>query len=65
VRLVTGFLVIGSSIAGSPIYSRALLMLTEVRDHLHGTASLERVEFVLHDQLGVAAFNRARAHLKD
>ena len=64
-RLVTGFLVIGSGIAGSPIYSRALLMLTEVRNHLHGTTSVERVEFVLYDQLALAAFQRAFAQMKD
>ena len=40
-------------------------MLTEVRDHLHGTTSLERVEFVLYDKLSLAAFKRAFTQLKD
>ena len=59
------FPAIGTGIAGFPLDRCALLMLTEVRDHLHGTTSLERVEFVLYDKLSLAAFKRAFAHLKD
>jgi hypothetical protein len=40
-------------------------VLTEVRDHPHGTTSLERVEFVLYDKLSPAAFQRAFAKIKE
>jgi O-acetyl-ADP-ribose deacetylase (regulator of RNase III) len=59
------FPAIGTGIAGFPIARCATLMFTEVRDHLRGATSLERVEFVLYDQASPEAFQRALAQLKD
>jgi O-acetyl-ADP-ribose deacetylase (regulator of RNase III) len=56
---------IGTGIAGFPIVRCATLMLTEVRDHLRGTTSLERVDFVLYDTPALEAFKSALAQLKD
>jgi O-acetyl-ADP-ribose deacetylase (regulator of RNase III) len=53
------FPAIGTGIAGFPIDRCARVMLDEVREHLGGPTSLERVEFVLFDTAGLAAFERA------
>jgi O-acetyl-ADP-ribose deacetylase (regulator of RNase III) len=53
------FPAIGTGIAGFPINRCARVMLDEVREHLCGPTSLERVEFVLFDAAGLAAFERA------
>jgi len=55
------FPAIGTGIAGFPIERCARVMLDEVRAHLGGTTSLERVEFVLFDAAGLLAFERALA----
>ena len=59
------FPAIGTGIAGFPLERCALLMLTEVRDHLRSTTSLERIEFVLFDQPSLTAFQHAFAQIKD
>ena len=59
------FPAIGTGIAGFPLARCAMLMLHEVRDHLHGATSLERVEFVLYDKPSLEAFKRAFAQIKD
>lgn len=59
------FPAIGTGIAGFPLARCALLMLTEVRDHLRARTSLERIEFVLYDPPSLEAFHRAFAQLKD
>jgi O-acetyl-ADP-ribose deacetylase len=56
---------IGTGIAGFPVARCALLMLTEVRDHLRAPTSLERVEFVLYDKASLTAFQRAFTGLRD
>ena len=59
------FPAIGAGIAGFPIDRCAQVMLGEVRDHLSGPTTLERVEFVLFDQRALAAFERVLAEMKD
>ena len=53
------FPAVGTGIAGFPLERCARVMLDEVRAHLGGATSLERVEFVLFDAAGLAAFERA------
>ncbi|MGH7779654.1 MAG: macro domain-containing protein [Candidatus Binataceae bacterium] len=59
------FPAIGTGIAGFPLDRCARVMLGEVREHLGGTTSLERVEFILFDAAGLAAFQRALADIPD
>ncbi len=59
------FPAIGTGIAGFPIDRCARVMLDEVREHLCGPTSIERVEFVLFDAAGLAAFERTRAAIPD
>lgn len=59
------FPAIGTGIAGFPLERCAEVMLTEVRDHLRGATSLERIEFVLYDKAALAAFTHAMAEIKD
>lgn len=59
------FPAIGTGIAGFPLDRCARVMLSEVREHLGGATSLERVEFVLFDAAGLAAFQRALADTPD
>jgi O-acetyl-ADP-ribose deacetylase (regulator of RNase III) len=59
------FPAIGTGIAGFPIDRCAQVMLDEVRAHLSGDTSLERVEFVLFDRAALAAFERAFAAMRD
>ncbi|HYL59278.1 MAG TPA: macro domain-containing protein [Candidatus Acidoferrales bacterium] len=50
---------IGTGIAGFPIERCAQVMIEEVRRHLSGATTLERVEFVLFDRRALEAFERA------
>lgn len=59
------FPAIGTGIAGFPLDRCARAMLDEVREHLAGVTSLERVEFVLFDTVGLAAFERALEARRD
>jgi O-acetyl-ADP-ribose deacetylase (regulator of RNase III) len=59
------FPAIGTGIAGFPMARCAQVMLEEVRDHLRGATSLERVEFVLFDQSALETFGKALATMKD
>ncbi|HVN63129.1 MAG TPA: macro domain-containing protein [Candidatus Binataceae bacterium] len=53
------FPAIGTGIAGFPLDRCAVVMLEEVRTHLFGPTSIERVEFVLFDASALAAFEKA------
>jgi O-acetyl-ADP-ribose deacetylase len=59
------FPAIGAGIAGFPIERCAQVMLEEVRAHLSGSMTLERVEFVLFDRRSLEIFERALAVMKD
>ncbi|MGO9798663.1 MAG: macro domain-containing protein [Candidatus Binatus sp.] len=59
------FPAIGTGIAGFPIERCAQVMLEEVRAHLGGSTTLERVEFVLFDRPSLAVFERVLAEMKD
>jgi O-acetyl-ADP-ribose deacetylase (regulator of RNase III) len=59
------FPAIGTGIAGFPIERCAQLMLEEVRAHLGGPTTLERVEFVLFDRPALEVFERVLAAMKD
>ena len=58
------FPAIGTGIAGFPIERCAQVMLEEVREHLSGKTTLERVEFVLFDRRSLEIFERALAEMK-
>ena len=53
------FPAVGTGIAGFPMKLCAEVMLEEVRVHLEGTTSLERVEFVLFDNSARDTFEQA------
>jgi O-acetyl-ADP-ribose deacetylase len=59
------FPAIGTGIAGFPMERCAVVMLEEIRDHLRGRTSLERVELVLFDERALHAFGDALAKLVD
>ncbi|MGA9721523.1 MAG: macro domain-containing protein [Candidatus Binatus sp.] len=59
------FPAIGTGIAGFPIEQCAKVMLNEVRAHLGGPTTLERVEFVLFDRRSLEIFERELAAMKD
>lgn len=59
------FPAIGTGTAGFPLSRCAEIMLAEVRRHLNGSTTLERVEFVLFDQAALAAFEHAFAAMAD
>jgi O-acetyl-ADP-ribose deacetylase (regulator of RNase III) len=59
------FPAIGTGIAGFPIGRCAEVMLEEIRDHLKGPTSLEKIEMVMFDQPALAEFERAFAALPD
>jgi len=59
------FPAIGTGIAGFPVERCAQVMLEEVRAHLGGPTTLERVEFVLFDRAALQVFQRALAEMKD
>jgi len=53
------FPAIGTGIAGFPIERCARVMLEEVRAHLGGPTTLERIAFVLFDRRSLEVFERA------
>ncbi|HEV2170153.1 MAG TPA: macro domain-containing protein [Candidatus Binatus sp.] len=59
------FPAIGTGIAGFPIERCAQVMLEEVRAHLGGATTLERVEFVLFDERTLKAFERILNQMND
>jgi O-acetyl-ADP-ribose deacetylase (regulator of RNase III) len=65
------FPAIGTGIAGFPIERCAVVMLEEIRDHLRGTTTVERVEpverveIVLFDDRGRNVFQNALANMID
>ena len=59
------FPAIGTGIAGFPIERCAQVMLEEVRAHLGGPTTLERVDFVLFDRPSLKVFERVLAQMKD
>lgn len=59
------FPAIGTGIAGFAMAQCAEVMLEEVREHLRGATSLERVEFVLFDRPALEAFEKAFAKTTD
>ena len=56
---------IGTGIAGFPIEQCAVVMLAEIRDHLRGATTLEKVEMVLFDERGLGVFQDALAKMAD
>ena len=58
------FPAIGTGIAGFPIERCAQVMLEEVRAHLNGTTTLERIEFVLFDRRSLEVFERVLADMQ-
>jgi O-acetyl-ADP-ribose deacetylase len=58
------FPAIGTGIAGFQIDRCAHVMLEEVRSHLSGPTTLERVEFVLFDRHSLEIFERVLAEIK-
>src|SRR5579862_7190216 len=58
------FPAIGTGIAGFPIERCAQVMLEEVRAHLGGPATLERIDFVLFDRRSLEVFERTLAEMK-
>jgi O-acetyl-ADP-ribose deacetylase (regulator of RNase III) len=59
------FPAIGTGIAGFQLDRCAEIMGAEVRDHLNGETSLERVEFVLFDKPSLYVFQHAFAKVAD
>lgn len=57
------FPAIGTGVAGFPMQRCAEVMLEEIRDHLEGPATLERVEMVLFDRQALAEFEAALARM--
>jgi O-acetyl-ADP-ribose deacetylase len=58
------FPAIGTGIAGFPIERCAQVMIEEVRAHLDGPTTLERVDFVLFDGQALEIFERVLAEIK-
>jgi len=58
------FPAIGTGIAGFPIERCAQAMLEEVRAHLGGPTTLERIEFVLYDRRSLEVFERTLAEIQ-
>ncbi|HEY6418879.1 MAG TPA: macro domain-containing protein [Candidatus Binataceae bacterium] len=59
------FPAIGTGFAGFPIDRCAQVMLEEIRAHLRGQTSVERVEVVLFDAAALAAFEHAFAAMEN
>ncbi len=59
------FPAIGAGIAGFPIERCAQVMLEEVRAHLCGPTTLERIDFVLFDRPSLEVFERVLEGMKD
>jgi len=55
------FPAIGTGVAGFPMDRCAQIMLEEVRKHVHGPTTLERILFVLFDAPALQAFEQALA----
>ena len=58
------FPAIGTGIAGFPIERCAQVMLEEVRAHLEGPTTLERIDFVLFDRHSLDVFERTLAEIQ-
>jgi O-acetyl-ADP-ribose deacetylase (regulator of RNase III) len=58
------FPAIGTGIAGFPIERCAQVMLEEVRTHLGGPTTLERIDFVLFDRRSLEVFERTLAEMQ-
>ena len=58
------FPAIGTGIAGFPFERCAQVMLEEVRAHLGGPTTIERVEFVLFDRRSLEVFEQTHAKMK-
>ena len=58
------FPAIGTGIASFPLERCAQVMLEEVRAHLSGPTTLERVEFVLFDRRSLEIFERVLAEMQ-
>ncbi len=58
------FPAVGTGIAGFPMTRCAEVMLEEVRDHLKGETTLERVEFVLFDAAALETFEGVLSGMK-
>ena len=58
------FPAIGTGIAGFPIERCAQVMLEEVRAHLGGPTTLERIDFVLFDRRSLEVFERTLAEMQ-
>ena len=56
---------IGTGIAGFPMKRCAEVMLEEVRAHLSGETSIERVEFILFDEAALEVFQQVVAAMRD
>lgn len=56
---------IGTGIAGFPLTRCAEVMMAEVREHLGGATTLERIEFVLFDQAAQRIFRDTLAAMPD
>ena len=59
------FPAIGTGVAGFPLSRCAQVMLEEVRKHLSGPTTLERVLFVLFDTPALTSFERTLAAMPD
>jgi O-acetyl-ADP-ribose deacetylase (regulator of RNase III) len=58
------FPAIGTGIAGFPIERCAQVMLEEVRAHLSGPTTLERIDFVLFDRHSLEVFEQTLAEMR-
>jgi O-acetyl-ADP-ribose deacetylase (regulator of RNase III) len=58
------FPAIGTGIAGFPIERCAQVMLEEVRAHLDGPTTLERIDFVLFDRHSLEVFEQTLAEMQ-
>ena len=59
------FPAVGTGIAGFPMRECAEIMLGEVRKHLAGVTTLEKVYFVLFDQAALDTFEQVAASMRD
>lgn len=59
------FPAIGTGVAGFPLPRCAQVMLEEVKKHLNGPTTLERVLFVLFDEPALTAFEQTLAAMPD
>ncbi len=59
------FPAIGTGVAGFPLNRCAQVMLEEVKKHLHGPTTLERIFFILFDPPALQAFQQILAAMPD